>query len=174
MQKLLIAVTLTFSLLSPTAQTAEYNMRAGLWEVATTSDLLRLVPHIPAEQMKNINDLAKEYGFEMPQIEDGAAISKVCVTPEMASQKTLPTFYQDQAGCSSKKATRMGNNYQIAFTCDSTNLKGDGTADAQLTSAESFTGQTKFTGSAQGNLVNEKAEINGKWLGASCGEVKPM
>ncbi len=174
MQKLLIVATLTFSLVNPTAEAAEYNIRVGLWEIATTSDLLLLVPRLPSEQMKNIKDLAKEYGFEMPQIEDGAAISKVCVTPEMANQKTLPTFYQEQAGCSSKKATRDGNNYHVEFSCDGADLKGNGIAKANLTSAESFTGQTTFKGSAQGTPVNEKADITGKWLDANCGSVKPI
>ena len=174
MQKLHIAIALTFTFLTSIVHADEYNMRAGLWEIATTSDLLRLVPHIPSEQMKNIKDLAKEYGFDMPKIEDGAAISKACITPEMASQKTLPSFYQGQAGCSSKKATREGNNYQVEFICDGADLKGNGRAEARLTNTESFTGQTTFTGSAQGTTVNEKADITGKWLNASCGAVKPM
>ena len=149
-------------------------MRPGLWEIATTSDLLLLAPHIPPEQMKNIKELAKENGFDMPQIENGAAISKACITPEMAKQKTLPNFYQDQIGCASKNATRNGNSYKVVFSCDSADLKGNGTAEGNLTSAEGFSGQTKFNGLAQGNPVNEKADITGKWLGASCGAVKPM
>jgi len=174
MHKLLIAVSLAFPLLTSTAYAAEYNMRAGLWEITTTSDLLLLVPHIPSAQMKNIQDLAKEYGMEMPQIENGAAISKACITPEMASKKTLPSFYQDQAGCASKNATRDGNHYKVEFSCDGTDLKGNGIAEGNLTSAESFTGQTKFTGTAQGNPVNEKADVTGKWLETNCGSVKPM
>ena len=44
MHKLLIAVALVFPLLTPTANSAEFNMRPGLWEVTTTSDLLLLAP----------------------------------------------------------------------------------------------------------------------------------
>lgn len=174
MQQLLIALTLTFSFLPAFAQAAEYHMRAGLWEITTTSDLLLLVPHIPSAQMKNIQDLAKEYGLDMPKIENGAAISQVCITPEMANQQTMPNFYQEQAGCSSNKATREGNDYQVTFSCDSADLTGNGLAKAHLTSAESLIGQTTFTGKAQGTPVNEKADITGKWLDASCGSVKPM
>lgn len=173
MQKLLVTVSLAFPL-ATSAYAAEFDMRAGLWEIATTSDLLLFVPHIPSAQMKNIQDLAKEYGFDMPQIENGVAISKACITPEMASQKILPNFYQEQAGCASKKATRNGNSYQVEFSCDGPDLKGNGIAEGSLTSAESLTGQTKFTGTAQGSPVNEKADITGKWLNANCGEVKPM
>ena len=162
-----------FLALTTAAQAAETNLRPGLWEITTTSDLLRLVPHIPADQMKSIKDLASEYGFEIPPIENGAAASKACITPEMASQKSPPIFGQNPLGCTTKSATRNGNNYKLDFVCDSRDLQGTGVAEGVITSAESFTAKTKFNGAAQGNAVNEQADITGKWVGASCGEVKP-
>ena len=174
MRKILIALTLIAPLLAPTANAAETNMRPGLWQITTSSDLLKLAPHIPADQMQSIKDLASQYGLEMPQIENGAAISQTCITQEMANQKALPNFYNAQLGCSSKNATRSGNNYKTDFVCASADLKGSGTAAGTITSPEAFTGQTNFTGEAQGNPVNEKADINGKWINASCGAVKPL
>jgi len=174
MQKLLIAASLAFPLLTSTAHSAEYNMRPGLWEITTTSDLLLLAPHIPKEQMQNVKDLAKEYGVDMPQIENGSAISKACITQEMADKRILPNFYQDRVGCASKNATRDGNNYRVDFACNSAELKGNGWAEGNLTSAESFSGQSRFTGTAQGTPVDEKADIAAKWVNAMCGTVKPL
>ena len=174
MRKILIALNLIAPLLAPTANAAETSMRPGLWQITTSSDLLKLAPHIPADQMQSIKDLAKDYGLEMPQIENGAAISQTCITQEMADQKTLPNFYNAQLGCSSKNVTRSGNHYKIDFVCDSADLIGSGTAAGTITSPEAFTGQTNFTGEAQGNPVNEKADINGQWINASCGAVKPL
>lgn len=110
----------------------------------------------------------------MPQIENGAAISKTCITPEMANKKILPNFYQEQTGCVSKNATRNSNNYKIEFICDSADIKGNGTFEGNLTSEQSFTGQTQFNGVAQGNAINEKADVSGKWLNENCGTIKPM
>ena len=174
MRKILIGLTLIAPLLAHAANAAETNMRPGLWQITTTSDLLLLAPHIPPEQMQSIKDLASEYGLEMPQIENGAAISQTCITQEMAKQKTLPNLYNAQLGCSSKNATRSGNNYKIDFVCASPDLKGNGTAEGTITTPEAFTGQTNFSGEAQGNPVNERADINGKWMNASCGAVKPL
>jgi hypothetical protein len=42
---------------------------------------------VPLDQTQNIKDLANEYGFELPQIEKGVAISQVCITQEMAAQR---------------------------------------------------------------------------------------
>ena len=174
MRKILISFTLICPLLATTAHAAENNMRPGLWQIETTSDLLLLVPHLPPDQMQSIKDIASEYGLEMPQIENGAAISQTCMTQAMADQKTLPNFYNAQLGCSSKNATRSGNQYKTDFVCTSADLKGSGTAEGTITSPEAFTGQTNFTGTAQGNPVNERADINGKWMNASCGAVKPL
>ena len=179
MRKILIGPTLhslilTSTLLAATVHAADNNMRPGLWQITTTSDLLLLVPHLPPDQMQSIKDLAKDYGLDMPQIENGAAISQTCITQEMANQKALPNFYNAQLGCSSKNVTRSGNDYKVDFVCDSTDLKGSGTAVGTIKSSEAFTGQTNFTGTAQGNPVNEKADINGKWMNASCGAVKPL
>ena len=179
MRKILISLTLhTFTIIAPllavTAHAAENNMRAGLWQITTSSDLLRLAPHLPPDQMQSIKDLANEYGLEMPQIENGAAISQTCITQEMANQKTLPNFYNAELGCKSSNATRNGNNYKTDFVCNSADLKGSGTAAGTIKTPETFTGQTNFTGTAQGNPVNEKADISGKWLNASCGALKPL
>ena len=174
MRKFLTALCLAIPTLISTANAAEISMRPGLWEITTTSDLLRLVPHIPADQMQSIKDLANQYGVEMPQIENGAAISKACVTVEMANQKSPPMFGDNQLGCTTKNSTRTGNNYKMDFVCDSADLKGNGTAEGAITSPENFSGKTKFSGSAQGNVVNEQADVSGKWIGASCGDVKPL
>ncbi|HEY0563114.1 MAG TPA: DUF3617 domain-containing protein [Methylophilus sp.] len=167
-------ISLAFVTPSIAAENApvQLNMRAGLWEITTTSGLLSLASEIPPEQMKNIGDLAKEYGFELPPIENGAAKTNTCITPEMASQQVLPTSFQSQAGCSVKHAARNGNSYHMEYVCDNADIKGTGVADGVLTTAESFTGRTSFKGAVQGNVVNEDAEVKGKWLSVSC-EAKP-
>ena len=174
MRKTLIGLTLICPLLAATANAADNNMRPGLWQITTTSDLLLLVPHLPPDQMQSIKDLASEYGLDMPQIENGAAISQTCITQEMADQKMLPNFYNSELGCTSQNAARNGNNYKTDFVCTSPDLKGNGTAEGTITSPVAFTGQTNFTGTTQGNPVNERADINGKWINASCGAVKPL
>lgn len=174
MREIIIAIISICQLFAATANAAETNMRAGLWQITTTSDLLLLVPHLPADQMQGIKDIATEYGLEMPQIENGAAISQTCITQQMVDEKTLPNFYNAQLGCSSKNAIRNGNNYKTDFVCNSEDLKGNGTAQGTFTSSQAFTGITNFTGTAEGNPVNEQADISGKWLNANCGTVKPL
>ena len=169
-----LALVFACSCMVSAASAADDNMRPGLWEITTTSDLLWFVPQIPPEQMQSLKALAEQYGVDMPQIQMGAAISKACITEEMAQQKELPIFYQSELGCSTRNATRSGSRYRLEFTCSGPQLKGNGTAEGILTSPESFTGRTTFEGVAQGHPVNEQADISGRWLNASCGTVKPL
>lgn len=174
MQKTFFLLMLTLALSASDASSAEHNMRPGLWEMTTTSDLLRLIPQISPDQMQNLIRLAKQNGFELPQIQNGAAISRVCITQEMTNQENLPIFAQNQAGCSTKNARRNGNRYSVDFVCAGSQLNGNGTAAGNFTSAESFSGRSEFTGMAQGSPVNEHADVSGRWIGASCPVAQPM
>lgn len=172
MRKTLLSITLLCAV--STANSAELKMRPGLWEMTTTSGLLALVPMIPPDQMQNLTNLAKQHGFDMPKINNGAATSQVCITQEMVNQK-IPTFLnQNQYGCDIKNVTQTGSGYKINLVCESSVLKGNGISEGVFTSPESFAGRTEFNGVVQGNPVNELAYTDGRWINASCGTVKPF
>jgi hypothetical protein len=117
MHRSLYVLTLVFTSFTASVNAADVSIKPGLWEVTTTSDLLNFASQIPAEQMKNLNALAKEYGFDVPEIKNGAAKSTTCMTEEMAKQKILPVAVQNQVGCTVNKVTQNGNYYHMAFTC---------------------------------------------------------
>jgi hypothetical protein len=171
MRKTLLSVSL--SLLVSTAYSADNGMRPGLWEMKTTSDLLALVPQIPSDQMQKLADLARQYGVDMPNIQNGAATSKVCITREMADQNVPPAFHHAQSGCDVQNAARIGNSYKMDLVCAGDLIKGSGKAEGTFTSPESFTGTSEFNGVVQGNAVNERAETSGRWISARCGTVQP-
>lgn len=174
MRGVLLVLICASSFMVSAANATDDNLRPGLWEITTSSDLLWLAPQIPPEEMQKWKDLAEQYGVEMPQIQMGEAISKACITQEMAEQQKFPIFYQSELGCETRNATREGNNYRLDFVCSNPELKGNGTTEGTITSPESFKGRTHFDGVAQGVPVNEYADISGRWVDASCGSVKPQ
>jgi hypothetical protein len=149
-------------------------MRPGLWEVTTTSDLLKLVPYMQADQMQQLTNLARQYGIDMPEIRDDSAMSKVCITAQMAAQPIPPHFYHEQSGCTAKNARRNGNSYNMDVVCAGPGLKGNGKAEGTFNSPESLSARTEFDGVVQGIPVTDHAQINGRWIGANCGAVKPL
>lgn len=167
-------ILLLLSLLSiiSAASAAENNMRPGLWEVTTTSMLLALVPQIPPDQMQKLTNLAKQYGLDMPKVQNGTATSKVCITQQMADQKIPPYFHHNQTGCSIKNAIRTENSYKMDLVCTDSQFKGNGRAEGTFTNPESFSGWTTFNGTIQNNPVNDYADTSGRWINASCETMK--
>lgn len=156
------------AILGTTAHAVENKMRPGLWEMTTTSDLLSLAEQIPPDQMQNLGKLARQYGFDMPTIKNGAASSKFCVTREMAEQKIPPYLYHRQSGCEARNATRIENRYSADLACASDQVSGQGKTEATLTTPESFKGSSEFKGSVRGIAVDEHARTSGRWLNAYC------
>ena len=150
------------------SQAADISPRPGLWEITATNDLLALAPRIPADQMERLRGLARQHGFDMPRIENGAASSRVCVTPEMAAQNTMPDLYQQQSGCSSRNGVRRGARYSVEVSCSGGQVRGNGRTEGVLESAERFSGTSTFNGTVQGNPVNERAETSGRWVSDRC------
>jgi hypothetical protein len=162
-----ILCTLFISTLAP-AVAAEIAPRPGLWEISATNDLLALAPQIPTDQMERLRGLARQHGFDMPRIENGAARSRICITPEMAAQNTMPDLYQQQSGCTTRNAVRNGARYSMDISCSGGQVRGSGRAEGMLESAERLSGTTTFSGTVQGNPVNERAQTSGRWVAASC------
>ena len=153
---------------------SQERMRPGLWEITTTSPLLKLAQQIPPDQLSGLLALARQHGIDVPQMSNGAAVARVCVTPEMARQDILPDLNQAQAGCSSRNARREGNNFSLDIACQSNHISGSGSAQGTLTTPETFIGNSQFRGTVQGMPVDQQARTSGQWRSASCGSLKRL
>jgi uncharacterized protein DUF3617 len=165
MHKFLLSVLL---LIMSTTSLATNNIRPGLWEITTTSNLLAMVPNIPSQHMQQITSLVEQYGLQMPQIQNGAATSKVCITQQMADQEVPSHFYESQSGCTVKNVSKTGNHYKVDLVCTNAQFQGTGIAEGSFTSPEHFTGQTEFDSVVQGMPVFATAETSGRWIAENC------
>lgn len=166
MYKFFCALTISMIIASPSF--AHQHIRPGLWEVTTRSGLLSLVPHIPAEHMQQLNDLARRHGLKLPKIKNGAATSHVCITEAMASQDIPAYFYEHRSGCTVQNATRTGNRYRLELICNNQHFQGHGTAEGTFINPESFTGDTEFDSTVSGTPVHASAQTQARWIGERC------
>jgi len=157
------ALLFIFLLILSATSWATNNIRPGLWEITTTSNLLAMVPNIRSQQMQQITNLVAQYGLQMPKIQDGAAISKVCITQQMADQEVPSHFYESQSGCAVNNVTKTENHYKVDLVCKNAQFQGTGIAEGSFTSPEHFTGQTEFDSVVQGMPVFATAETTGHW-----------
>jgi|tagenome__1003787_1003787.scaffolds.fasta_scaffold20261111_2 hypothetical protein len=165
MQKTLI---LSLLLLLPSISSAETTARPGLWEITTTSVLLGMVPEVPADKVQKLTKLAKQYGVTLPKIQNGAATSRICVTPEMAEQKIPDYFHQRQSGCNVIKTAETENTYKVDLICSGSAVKGNGKAEGTFIDSETFSGYTEFDGAIGGTPVKDRADTTGRWIGERC------
>lgn len=152
----------------PVASAAESHIRPGLWEITTSSMLLALVPQVPPEQMQQLENLARQYGLELPRIQNGTAASRICITRQMAEEEIPSYFHLPEAGCSIENGVRIENSYKMDLVCTHSVLKGNGRAEGTFTTPERFSGWTTFSGTLQGRPVSEQADTSGHWISAEC------
>lgn len=169
MQRTAVALTMLTLITGAATVWAAGPMKAGLWEITTKSDAMKSMPKMSPEQMEQM----KKMGVNMPQMKGGGMVVKMCISKEMA-ERDQPPMGQNESGCESKNFKRQGNGYSLDLVCDNAHMKGTGTVKGTYTNSETFTSVSDFKGTAQGRPVKSHTESSGKWLGASCGDVKPM
>ncbi|HJV86182.1 MAG TPA: DUF3617 domain-containing protein [Noviherbaspirillum sp.] len=159
------------SMLSVSAHAlAAGQMKPGLWEMTMKSDAMKNMPKIPPEQMEQM----RKMGVNVPQFQDGAMVTKVCITKQMAEADQPPGIDEKETGCQTKNYQRSGNTYSVDIVCNGDQMKGEGKAKGSFAGSESFTSTYDFKGTMHGQPVNQHQETSGKWLAADCGAVKPV
>ena len=144
-------------------------IKPGLWEMNMKSEAMKAMPSLSPEQLEQM----RKAGVNMPQMQSGGIVTKVCISKEMAERDQPPQMAQDESGCQTKNFQRKGNSYSIDVVCDSAQMKGTGIVKGTYLSDSSFNSTYDFKGTAQGRPVNQHFESSGKRIGADCGSVKP-
>lgn len=144
------------------------SMKPGLWEITTKMDGIKDMPQYSAADVAQM----KKMGIEVPQMNGGGMVNKTCVTPEMAAQEKMPVEQQDE--CMPKNIRKSGNTQTMDIVCNGPDMKGTGTHKVTYPNSTRFHSVYTFKGTSGGEKVNERHETSGKWLGANCGNVKPL
>jgi hypothetical protein len=145
-------------------------MKAGLWEISIKSDAMKSMPKIPPEQLEQL----RKMGIDIPQMQDGGMVTKICISKEMAERDQPPEMNHKEAGCEARNYQRTGNSYSVDILCDGPMMKGQGKAQGSFSGNESFVSTYNFKGMAQGRPINQHQESKGKWVSADCGNVAPV
>src|ERR1039458_8506388 len=132
------------------------------------SDKMKDMPKMSPEQM----ELMRKKGVNMPQMQNGSMVIKVCMTKEMV-ERDHPPLGQNKSGCQIKDFNRNGNTYSAKMVCDGPNMKGTATIKGMHSGLENFSWTYDFTGTMKGNAFDMHQEASGKWQGPDCGDVKP-
>jgi Protein of unknown function (DUF3617) len=161
------------------------SMKPGLWEItqkmkSSSAEMNNAMATMQAqmakmspEQRKQMQEMMAKQGVNMDlgggAAKPGEVIVKMCMTQEMIDQnQTAP----QQPGCTHTQSPRVGNTWKMSFTCTKPPSSGEG--QTTMISPDAYTMKMAINSSATGKPERMEMEGAGKWLGASCGDVKPL
>ncbi|NPC58409.1 DUF3617 domain-containing protein [Caenimonas soli] len=171
---------LAAALLAAFASTAgAQSMKPGLWEVTQKMQstggqseqgmpqMQEQMANMPPDQRKMVEEMMAKQGVKMGPA--GGMTAKVCMTKEMVEKNELPS---QQGDCKTTHQSRSGNTMKFATMCVNPPSAGEG--QVTFTSPEAYTMKMVVTSKSHGKPEKMNMEGGGKWLGADCGNVKPI
>lgn len=169
------AAVLAFIVLAAHAQT----QAPGLWEHTmkmksaggemekAQAEMHKQMAAMPPEQRKQMEQAMGGRGMAMGA--QGTSV-KVCLTKEQAARAAEPRM---QGDCTRQDVQRSGNTMKFKFACTKPQ-PSSGEGEMTFPSDKAYTGKTSVTTQVKGQPQQMNMEMSGKWLGADCGDVKPM
>lgn len=148
-------------------------IKPGLWEVHSEREVDGKKVAAPADRMKNLppearaqmEAMMKQHGVSMG--EGGA--TRVCMTKESIASGRLQA---EAAGCKTDYSTRTGSTWKFHSSCPSLKVESDG--EIVFSGSDSYTMTVSSTLSSMTPPRQSKTTMNGKWMGASCGDLQPI
>jgi len=164
---------------------ADFGLKPGLWEVkvlkqvmdgrdmsaqmaAASANLQQAMANMPPEQRARMEAMMPKSGAGL-----GANGSvRICVSPEMAKRNT--PFVDKDGHCQPATVTHTGNVTSYQFSCSSNGSTREGKGEA-TSAGDLITNRVDMTThSANGttHIMHNESEMH--YLGADCGDVKPI
>jgi hypothetical protein len=155
-------------------------LKPGLWQVTNKmggsaqmdqamAEMQKQMAAMPPEQRKAMQDMMARNGVQMGAGGPGGMSAKMCMTKEMAERNEIPA---NQGDCKTTSQQRTGNTMKMAFTCASPPSSGEG--QFTFVSSEAYTMKMNVRTTVGGKAENVTMDGSGQWLGADCGNIKPM
>jgi len=168
----LAALALVFGV-GAQAQTAP-PIKPGLWQITSdrqtdgqpAPDLGEHLKQMPPEMRKRMEANMKQQGVDMS---GGPGSMKICQTRESLDQGR---WQGEQGNCKTDFTSRTGSTWKWRSTCSQPPSQTEG--EASFSNPESYTVKSSTTMTMQGKAQVTKMTMNGKWLGADCGGLKPI
>lgn len=157
------------------------NLKPGLWEITNKmqtaggqqqqpmAELQKQLESMPPAQRKQMEDMLAERGMKMGTNSAGGMAMKICMTKEMVEKNEMPAH---QGDCKTTHQSRSGNTMKMGFACANPPSSGEG--QVTFTSPEAYSSKMAITSTVQGKPEKVTMDATGKWLGADCGNVKPI
>jgi hypothetical protein len=172
-------VLLALAAASFSVSASAQNLKPGLWEVTNkmqggdmdkaAAQMQQQMATMKPEQRKMMEEMMAKQGVKMGAGGPGSMSVKTCMTKEMVERNEIPT---QQGDCKTTKQQRSGNTIKMAYSCANPPSSGEG--EFTIVSPEAYAMKMAVTTAMSGKPQTMDMDASGKWLGADCGDVKPV
>lgn len=157
-------------------------MKPGLWDINTLmksadgemekamAGMQEALASMPPEQRKQMEDMMAKQGVKMGAGSGGALNTKVCMSKEMVERNSFPM--NNRAGCSEQRGPLVNGKMKASYRC--TNPPSSGEAEFTFKGDTAFAMTMHSTTTVAGKSEKMSMESAGRWLGADCGNIKPL
>ena len=178
MNKQLLCTSL---LLGAASLASAQSMKPGLWETTNKmqsssgqmeqgmAQMQQQMANMPPEQRKMVEDMMKQRGMSVGGGPGGGMTVKFCMTKEMAERKEVPA---GRGECKTTRQPSGPNSMKMAFTC--VNPPSDGEGEITFSGPDAYAMKMVVHTTVQGKPETVNMQGSGRWLGADCGDIKPM
>ncbi|TFY98316.1 DUF3617 domain-containing protein [Ramlibacter humi] len=167
---------LAIAIAAVAAPAAAQSLKPGLWELQQrtpsnpeidkqVAQAREQIAALPPAQRKQMEAMMAKQGVQ----QGSGNTMRVCMSKEMAERNEVPPA---QGDCKMKDLGRSGNTRKMSFSC--TNPVSSGETEVTSSSPEAYTMKTVATATVDGKPQKMTMEGGGKWLGADCGNLKPL
>ena len=154
------------------ADSPAFKVKPGLWQMTTDSERSGTLP-IPDETLARMTpEQRARLDANMQQsMRPRHGVTKECVT-QADINRDFEGFAMGGGQCTRTVTERTATVRAGTFSCTGRE-KSSGSYRFEAATAEAMVGKWNAAVGEGGKTMNMKAAIQGKWLGADCGEVKP-
>jgi hypothetical protein len=179
------AVACGFMLLAAAAPPAHAEappIKAGLWEITPESQMLDGKPmpnmsaqlaeqlkKMPPEMRKQMEAHMKAQGVQMVA-DGGQPAVRMCLTKAMLDQGQWQKKADGQ--CQNTGTSHSGNTWSWKFKCTQPPSEGEGSTTFQ--GSDAYLTEMNMNTQREGKAHRMSMKHRGRWLGADCGDVKPL
>ena len=161
---------------------AQAQMKPGLWEITQKmqsgsgqmeqqmAQMQQQMANMPPEQRKMVEQMMAQRGMKMGTAGGNGMTMKICMTQEMVEHNQIPS--EQRGDCKTTMQPRVGNTVKMSFTCNNPPSTGEG--QYTVTSSDTYAMKMVVNTSVQGKPETVTMDGTGKWLGADCGDIKPI
>jgi hypothetical protein len=168
-----LALAGAFATCSAAAQNAP-PIKPGLWQVQSERetdgkkepDLGEQIKSMPPEMRERMAANMKQHGIDMS---GPAGQMRICQTREALDQGQ---WQREPGVCKTDFSTRSNTAWKWRSTCTQPDSVTDG--EAAFAGPERYTVKSSTTMNTQGQSRVTKTTLKAKWLGADCGDLKPL